>query len=348
MGGQVFTRDDVMAHPSNTIAQVAQMQARLGVLTGAGGGRGSRGTPPRLRANGSSATIVSNAASAMEPGDGLAAISNSRGYGNGNGINTAGVPETSSKPLRRLMHLGAPGTRAGADVSGSQLQSTSGQAAASSKPGPPPPLSPRPRPGGGLSDASGAPARDQVDDGDFYIAGQTSVQRLELALLHLSSSIQIQNQNQTDGLAGGDALAGVTSAIEDAVEQLSASSRLLDPILGSPISGSRLLRAVSSSDQMMTSTMGEGPAAEGFHCLDELSVSALQALFDIVDTDGSGDLSQSEVIKLVKKLGMYTSQEDCDELIRQMDTDNSGSIDFGEFSSSIDLRMERLEIPERI
>ena len=51
----------------------------------------------------------------------------------------------------------------------------------------------------------------------------------------------------------------------------------------------------------------------------------------MVDTDGGGSISASELGDLMSTLGIDSSPEDIDEMIREIDQDGNGDISFEEF-----------------
>lgn len=53
--------------------------------------------------------------------------------------------------------------------------------------------------------------------------------------------------------------------------------------------------------------------------------------FDEYDIDGSGEINSHELHMLVNELGMYRTKEQCEEMVSNVDLDDSGEIDFEEF-----------------
>lgn len=53
----------------------------------------------------------------------------------------------------------------------------------------------------------------------------------------------------------------------------------------------------------------------------------LVAAFEVFDKDGSGSVSPSELRSVLISLGQRHSDEEIDEMVRQADLDNNGSID---------------------
>eukprot|EP01052_Picozoa_sp_SAG31_P024735 SAG31_NODE_2124_length_6401_cov_2.039829_3_plen_879_part_00 len=57
----------------------------------------------------------------------------------------------------------------------------------------------------------------------------------------------------------------------------------------------------------------------------------LKTMFSRIDSDGSGEVDQNEMMQLVLDLGMEVDQKDLDVIFQQMDLDGNGAIDFEEF-----------------
>ncbi|KAK2158259.1 hypothetical protein LSH36_174g08003, partial [Paralvinella palmiformis] len=56
--------------------------------------------------------------------------------------------------------------------------------------------------------------------------------------------------------------------------------------------------------------------------------SRVHAAFNVLDVDGSGTISQSELRKAVLDLGESISQEEADEIISAIDKDGNKEIDY--------------------
>lgn len=63
------------------------------------------------------------------------------------------------------------------------------------------------------------------------------------------------------------------------------------------------------------------------------STNELKAVFDEVDTDGSGDIGLEDLRELLRHLDKTLSDDEIRELIRSMDLSSSGSVNFDEFQS---------------
>jgi len=67
---------------------------------------------------------------------------------------------------------------------------------------------------------------------------------------------------------------------------------------------------------------------------DDLSyegVTAMKECFNLMDTNGDGELSQSELAQVMQSLGIHHSKEEIAVLFHELDTDKSNSISFQEF-----------------
>ncbi|XP_075925680.1 troponin C, skeletal muscle-like [Petromyzon marinus] len=81
--------------------------------------------------------------------------------------------------------------------------------------------------------------------------------------------------------------------------------------------------------------MGDEGATEAQHdaraYLNEEQIAEFKAAFDMFDADGGGDISTSELGKVMKLLGQTPTKEELDAIIEEVDEDGSGTIDFEEF-----------------
>lgn len=66
--------------------------------------------------------------------------------------------------------------------------------------------------------------------------------------------------------------------------------------------------------------------------------------FQMFDKDGSGTISTSEFLKLLKNLGQQVTKEEAENIMKDLDVDGSGEIDFDEFVSYI----KKIKIQEEI
>ena len=70
-------------------------------------------------------------------------------------------------------------------------------------------------------------------------------------------------------------------------------------------------------------------------------VRYLQSVWDEADADGSGTLTESEVIELVSKVNIHRSRRDIKKLYREVDSDGSGTLNFVEFCKLMKILQQR-------
>ncbi len=61
-------------------------------------------------------------------------------------------------------------------------------------------------------------------------------------------------------------------------------------------------------------------------------IEEMREIFSLVDKDGGGTISTDELGELLEIIGIEATKEDLDKMVKQMDSDNNGEIDFEEFS----------------
>ena len=67
--------------------------------------------------------------------------------------------------------------------------------------------------------------------------------------------------------------------------------------------------------------------------LDEEQIADFKAAFSMFDKDGSGDVSTEELGAVLKELGQEVSKSQLEIMIKEVDADGSGSVEFPEFRS---------------
>ena len=66
--------------------------------------------------------------------------------------------------------------------------------------------------------------------------------------------------------------------------------------------------------------------------LTEEEIAEFREIFNLVDKDGGGTISQDELGELMDTLGIEASPEEIDAMIREIDSNGTGEIDFeGDF-----------------
>lgn len=63
----------------------------------------------------------------------------------------------------------------------------------------------------------------------------------------------------------------------------------------------------------------------------EEELQEFREIFDLVDEDKSGEISKDELKKLMITLGLKPTDEQIDTMMKEVDEDGSGDIDFSEF-----------------
>lgn len=73
-------------------------------------------------------------------------------------------------------------------------------------------------------------------------------------------------------------------------------------------------------------------ADESFeHQTEEDMLQVAQAIFNEFDVDGRGSISTLEMHKVFRSMGVNPTEQELQDLIKEVDADNSGMIEFEEF-----------------
>jgi hypothetical protein len=62
-------------------------------------------------------------------------------------------------------------------------------------------------------------------------------------------------------------------------------------------------------------------------------IKEMKEVFDLIDGDGSGEISFDEMRELMRVVGMDTDPARVQVIMNEVDTDGSGDVDFGEFAA---------------
>jgi calmodulin len=76
----------------------------------------------------------------------------------------------------------------------------------------------------------------------------------------------------------------------------------------------------------------------------EEEIEEYRAAFNMFDKDGSGAISSKEFMKVLKNLGQSVTKEEASNIMKDIDADGSGEIDFDEFITY----MRKVKIQEEI
>mmetsp|Transcript_35397 Transcript_35397/g.69291 ORF Transcript_35397/g.69291 Transcript_35397/m.69291 type:complete len:169 (+) Transcript_35397:65-571(+) len=71
-------------------------------------------------------------------------------------------------------------------------------------------------------------------------------------------------------------------------------------------------------------------------------------LFNLVDEDKGGSISPHELGSLMETLGLKPNQEELDAMIREIDEDGNGEIDFDEFVQVMSRKVQPTYTPEEV
>lgn len=80
----------------------------------------------------------------------------------------------------------------------------------------------------------------------------------------------------------------------------------------------------------------------------ETFVKEFQEIFDLFDTDGSGTITIKELCVVMQSLGQNPTEEEVRRMVKTVDTDNNGEVDFTEFMELITRKLQSVDIQEEI
>lgn len=84
------------------------------------------------------------------------------------------------------------------------------------------------------------------------------------------------------------------------------------------------------------------------HHLTEEELAEFREIFDLVDEDKGGSISRNELKKLMITLRLKPTEEELDTMMREVDGDGSGEIDFDEFVTVMSRRVQADYTPEQL
>jgi calmodulin len=90
------------------------------------------------------------------------------------------------------------------------------------------------------------------------------------------------------------------------------------------------------------------PAPQGPNSLAEGQVSELKEAFDLFDKNGDGRIPTKELGTMMRSLGQNPSDSELQDMIDEVDADNTGTIDFTEFLTMMARKMKETDSEEEI
>ncbi|XP_060602181.1 calmodulin-A-like isoform X1 [Ruditapes philippinarum] len=82
--------------------------------------------------------------------------------------------------------------------------------------------------------------------------------------------------------------------------------------------------------------------------LTEEQIAELKEAFGLFDKDGDGDISTKELGTVMRSLGQNPSDEELEDMVREVDVDGNGTIDFDEFLQMMSRKMKETDTEEEI
>lgn len=82
--------------------------------------------------------------------------------------------------------------------------------------------------------------------------------------------------------------------------------------------------------------------------LSEEKLVELRCAFDLFDNDNDGKIDPAELGKAIEKMGQKLSEEDLKEMIKEVDSDYNGTIEFNEFVTLMESKMRDNDSEEEI
>ncbi len=80
----------------------------------------------------------------------------------------------------------------------------------------------------------------------------------------------------------------------------------------------------------------------------ENRIKDFREAFEIFDRDKDGYITAKELIQVMKSLNQDPSEQEINEMIKQVDLDNNGRIDFNEFAELMTKRSKETDIEEEV
>ena len=82
--------------------------------------------------------------------------------------------------------------------------------------------------------------------------------------------------------------------------------------------------------------------------LSDETITQFQAIFELFDKDNSGNISTKELGTVMRNLGQNPSEEELKQMIREVDLNGNGTIDFKEFMCLMVKKMKDNDLDEEL
>lgn len=82
--------------------------------------------------------------------------------------------------------------------------------------------------------------------------------------------------------------------------------------------------------------------------LSEEKLVELRCAFDLFDNDNDGKIDPAELGKAIQKMGQKLTEDDLKEMIKEVDSDYNGTIEFSEFVQLMESKMKDNDSEEEI
>lgn len=82
--------------------------------------------------------------------------------------------------------------------------------------------------------------------------------------------------------------------------------------------------------------------------LSETQIEEFKEVFGLFDKDGDGTISTKELGTVMRTLGQNPTDAEIEQMIKEVDVDNNGEIDFGEFCGLMVKKMKESEPEEEL
>ncbi|KAL4226321.1 Calmodulin [Mactra antiquata] len=80
----------------------------------------------------------------------------------------------------------------------------------------------------------------------------------------------------------------------------------------------------------------------------EKFVQEFREIFKLFDKDGDGTITTKELSTVMRSLGQNPSEEELRQMVKMVDSDNNGEVDFDEFLEMIARKLQRVDLREEI